>query len=245
MRDQLGADLDGTLQRIAELGYREVETAGFDGTTVDIVGRALKRHGLRVPSMHAGYDSLREDLDAVVADAMTLGAAFVVCPSIDAEARRTVDDWKRVCQALGRAGRAVRRHGLTLAYHNHDFEFVALDRGTIPFQLLVGETDPSEVKLELDVYWLAVAGLDPVQSLRDSKDRLVLVHLKDRAADGSTAELGAGVLDIESIVRAALAVGARHLFVEQDESSNPMHSIATSLRFLERLPADVRPRSRD
>jgi sugar phosphate isomerase/epimerase len=202
----------------------------------------LKQHGLRAPSMHAGYDTLRDDLDAAVEDARTLGATFIVCPSIDAEQRRTADDWKRVCQALNAIGRAVRRHGITLAYHNHDFEFVAFEDGMTPFQLMMRETDPAEVKLELDVYWLAKAGLDPVQGLIDSKDRVVLVHLKDRAADGSTAELGAGNLAFEPIVRAALQVGVRHLFVEQDDSPDPLQSVTNSLRFLERLPPDVRPR---
>lgn len=248
VRDQLGADLDGTLRRIADMGYLEVETAGFVGATVDIIWSKLRQHALSAPSMHAGYDDLQRNLDAVVRDAVTLGSRFIVCPSIDADQRRTADDWKRVCRTLNRIGRAVRRHGMTLAYHNHDFEFAPFDNRsddrTTPFQLMMRETDPEDVKLELDVYWLAKAGLNPVRSLREARDRLVLVHLKDMAADGSTVELGAGVLDLESIVRTALLVGARRLFVEQDESPNPLQSIATSLEFLQRLPLDVRPRWR-
>ena len=130
-----------------------------------------------------------------------------------------------------------------LAYHNHDFEFIPFGDGTTPFQLLMTETDPRDVKLELDVYWVAKAGQDPVQYLKDGQDRIVLVHLKDLASDGSTAEVGGGVLDFERIVRTALLAGVKHLFVEQDTSADPLASIGTSLRFLERLPADVRPQS--
>lgn len=244
VRHQLGADLDGTLRTIAEIGYLEVETAGFAGATADVVRNKLRQHALSAPSMHAGYDDLQRNLDGVVKDATTLGSRFIVCPSIDADQRRTADDWKRVCRTLNGIGRTVRRHGLTLAYHNHDFEFAPFEDRTTPFQLMMRETDPEDVKLELDVYWLAKAGLNPVQSLTNARDRVVLVHLKDMAADGSTVELGAGALDLESIVRAALLVGTRCLFVEQDESQNPLRSIATSLKFLQRLPLDVRPRWR-
>lgn len=244
VRGPLGADLDGTLRRVAEVGYQEVETAGLAGMTARAMHDSLQRYGLRAPSMHAGYDTLRDDLDTVVEEARTLGADFVVCPSIDAEQRRTADDWKRACQTLNGIGRAVRRHGMTLAYHNHDFEFVPFEGGATPFQLMMRETDSGGVKLELDVYWLAKAGLNPVQCLIDAKDRVVLVHLKDMAADGSTAELGAGSLAFEPIVRTALQVGVRHLFVEQDESTDPLQSVTSSLRFLERLPPDIRPRSR-
>lgn len=244
VRDQLGADLDGTLRRVASMGYLEVETAGFVGTTAAIIRSRLRQHALSAPSMHAGYDNLQRNLDAVVKDAATLGSRFIVCPSIDADQRRTADDWKRVCQTLNEIGRAVRSHGMALAYHNHDFEFAPFGDRTTPFQVMMRETDPTDVKLELDVYWLAKAGLDPVQSLMNARDRVVLVHLKDMAADGATVELGAGTLSFEPIIRAALRVGAKLLFVEQDDSPDPMQSIATSLKFLQRLPLDVRPRWR-
>jgi sugar phosphate isomerase/epimerase len=98
------------------------------------------------------------------------------------------------------------------------------------------ETDPRDVKIELDVYWVAKAGLDPVQLLKNGADRIVLAHLKDRGADGSMVEVGSGILFMEHIVRTALVVGVRHLFVEQDDPANALASIATSFRFLETLP---------
>lgn len=238
VRDALAADREGTLKRVADIGYREVELAGLAGATVPDMKASLERYGLDVPSMHAGYDRLRDDLDSVLAEARALGARFVVCSSADA---RTVDDWKGVCRTLNGAGRIARRHGFELAYHNHDFEFVAFADGTTPFDLLMTETEPRDVGLELDVYWLAKAGLDPVRCLREGQGRVSLVHLKDLAADGSTAELGGGVLDIERIIRTALSVGVRHLFVEQDTSPDALASIRASFRFLERLPAEVRP----
>ena len=244
VRDALAADIDGTLKTVAAIGYREVELAGLPGVTAEAMHASLKRHGLDAPSMHAGYDGLRRDFDAVLEEARILGATCLVCPSVEADERRTAEDWKRVCQTLNRIGQVVRSRGLLLAYHNHDFEFVPFSDGTTPFRLLMTETDPSNVKLELDVYWVAKAGLDPVQCLKDGQHRILLAHLKDLGSDGSTAEVGRGVLDFEQIVRTALLIGVKHLFVEQDTSADPLASIATSLRFLERLPADVRPQSK-
>ncbi|MDP2378507.1 sugar phosphate isomerase/epimerase [Reyranella sp.] len=242
VRDALAADPDGTLRRVADTGYREVELAGLAGMTAAAFQQRLKRHGLAVPSIHVGYDNLRGDLGGIVREAFAFGTSFVVCPSIDAEERRTADDWKRVCRTLAQAGRAVRSHGLTLAYHNRDYEFVLFADGATPFDLLLRETDPEDVKLELDVYWAARGGLDPVRCLRDNASRIALLHLKDLGQNGATVELGAGVLAMEPIVRAALAIGTKHMFVEQDDSADPMRSIGISLKFLEGLPADVRPR---
>lgn len=244
VRDALSADPDGTLRQVAQLGYREVEPGGLAGMTVTEFQARLKRHGLAVPSIHAGYDGLRDDLDGVLREARLFGASFVACPSVDAEERRTADDWKRVCRTLARAGRTLRGHGLTLAYHNHDYEFVPFAGGATPFDLLLRETDPEDVKLELDVYWAAKGGLDPVRCLRDNAGRVALLHLKDLGRDGATVELGAGVLAMEQIVRTALAIGAKHLFVEQDDSTDPLRSVAVSLAFLKGLPADLRPRPR-
>ena len=242
VRDSLAADPDGTLRRVADAGYREVELAGLAGMTATAFQEKLKRHGLAVPSIHAGYDNLHRDFDGIVREARIFGASFIVCPSVDAEERRTADDWKRVCQTLARAGRAARRHGLTLAYHNHDYEFAPYADGATPFDLLLRETDLIDVKLELDVYWVAKGGLDPVRCLRDNAGRIALVHLKDMGRNGATVELGAGLLAIEQIVRAALTIGTKHLFVEQDDSADPLHSIGASLKFLEGLPSDLRPR---
>jgi sugar phosphate isomerase/epimerase len=244
VRDALGSDLEGTLRHIADVGYREVELAGLPGVTAQAMRASLQRYGLDAPSMHTSYDRLRGDLPAVLAEARALGANHLVCPSVDAGQRTTAGDWKRVCRTLGMIGRAAHGRGLVLAYHNHDFEFVPFDDGTTPFRLLMTETDPREVKLELDVYWVAKAGQDPLQYLKNGRDRIQLVHLKDLARDGSTAEIGGGVLDFEQIIRTALLNGAKHLFVEQDSSPDPLASIVASVRFLERLPADVRPQPR-
>jgi sugar phosphate isomerase/epimerase len=237
VRDALAVDWEATLRRVAEIGYREVEFAGLPGVSAQAMRASLQRYGLEAPSMHASYERLRGDFSSVVDEARTLGARYLVCPSVDAEERRTAGDWKRVCRTLNTIGQAARSHGFVLAYHNHDFEFMPFDDGTTPFGLMMAETDPRDVKLELDVYWVAKAGLDPVQYLQEGENRILLVHLKDLASDGSTAEVGRGVLDFERIIQTALLIGVKHFFVEQDDSADPLASIGSSFRFLERLRA--------
>jgi sugar phosphate isomerase/epimerase len=237
VRDALAVDWEATLRRVADIGYREVELAGLPGVSAQAVRASLQRYGLEAPSIHASYERLRGDFSSVVDEARTLGARYLVCPSVDAEERRTAGDWKRVCRTLNTIGQAARSRGVVLAYHNHDFEFMPFDDGTTPFGLMMAETGPRDVKLELDVYWVAKAGLDPVQYLQEGENRILLVHLKDLASDGSTAEVGRGVLDFERIIQTALLIGVKHLFVEQDDSADPLASIGSSFRFLERLRA--------
>src|SRR5262249_3254664 len=232
VRNLLGADMTGALRSVAEIGYREVELAGFARGEAGAVQERLKQHNLDVPSMHANYGRLCADFDEVLEEAHLLGATFIVCPWIDAQERRTADDWMGVCRTLNRLGKAARSHGITLAYHNHDFEFVPVAGGATPFDLMVRETDAGDVKIELDVYWAAKAGRNPVRCLEENEDRIVLVHLKDMAADGSITELGAGVLPVEQIIRAALSGSVKHLFVEQDDPPDPLRSILASLQFL-------------
>src|SRR5262245_24763073 len=136
VRDALRADLDGTLRRITDVGYREVELDGFAGVRPGVLREKLRQYGMDVPSIHAGYESLRDDLDGVLDEARLFEASFLVCPFVDARERRTTADWKRVCRTLNWAGRYVRNRGYTLAYHNHDYEFVALADGATPFDLL-------------------------------------------------------------------------------------------------------------
>ena len=106
VRDALGADLESTLRSVADVGYREVELAGLPGVTAQAMRASLQRYGLDAPSMHASYDRLRGDFASVLEEARTLGANYLVCPSVDAEERKTAEDWKRVCQTLNRIGRS-------------------------------------------------------------------------------------------------------------------------------------------
>ena len=234
VRDLLKADFEGTLRHVAHLGYREVEFAGILGANVRRTRELLRDLGLAAPSLHLDYVSLRDNAGPSFDVAHVLGSRFVVCPWLDQSERQTADDWKRICDNLNTIGELAARSGLTLAYHNHDFEFANLAGGIQPYDVLLGRTDERFVKFELDVYWASKGHLDPAYVLKAHPSRFRLVHLKDMAKDGSTIEIGSGTLDFAKIIDASFQSGVRHVFVEQDVSADPLRSIETSIGFLRR-----------
>jgi sugar phosphate isomerase/epimerase len=232
VRDLLSTDFEGTMREIARLGYQEVEFAGVLGPNLKQTRNLLRQLGLRAPSLHIDYNSLRNNAGASFKTAAALAAQFVVCPSLDQSERQTADDWKRACEDLNSLGELATDSGLTLAYHNHDFEFLKLPDGVRPFDLLLAHTDERLVKFELDVYWAKKGNVDPVAYLKAHKSRFRLVHLKDMAPDGSITEIGNGTIDFGAIIAAATAGGVRHFFVEYDNPSDPIKTIKTSIAYL-------------
>lgn len=235
VRDLLERDFEGTLAAVAGLGYRQVEFAGIAGPSPRQTLGILKRHGLVAPSSHVGgYETLEADLPQFLRDANEREQQFIVCGYIDERWRRSLDDWKRIGQTFNAAAAQARKAGLGFAYHNHDFEFVPMD-GQIPYDVLLAETDPALVRMEMDLYWMAKAKRDPVSCFQRYPGRFPLVHLKDMARDGAITEVGAGVIDFKRVLGHAALAGISHYFVEQDNPDHPMASIETSLRYLQQL----------
>ena len=234
VRTLLERDFEGTLAKIAALGYRKVEFAGLYGPSIAETRAMLDRQGLAAPSGHVSYDKLDRDLPGALQTANLLGQKFIVCPSVDEGLRRTLDDWKRTCGRFNRIGAQAKVAGLGFAYHNHDVEFRPLD-GQIPYDVLLGETDLGLVRLEIDLYWMAKAGRDPVDYFRKYPGRFPLLHLKDKAQDGSIVDLGQGTIDFQRILDHAGLAGMAYCFVEHDRPADPLRSIETSLRYLRQL----------
>lgn len=235
VRSLLERDYPGTLARVAALGFREVEFAGlYPSPSAAETRSMLDRHGLSAPSGHAEYEALARDPGAELQKANELGQRFVVCPSVDEHHRRTLDDWKRIARDFNRIGEQARRAGLTFAYHNHDFEFRPV-AGQVPYDLLLAETDPALVRLEMDFYWMARAGKDPLAYFREYPGRFPLVHLKDMSADSSIVEVGSGTIDFGRLLAEAKHAGIVHAFIEHDDPADPMKSAEASLRYVRGL----------
>jgi sugar phosphate isomerase/epimerase len=236
VRDALAKDFDGTLARIAAIGYRDVEFAGYVGRRPEEVSATLERHGLRAPSAHIPLDDLRNRWSAVVDAAHVIDHDFVVVPWLAEQERRTITDYERLAEFLNRAGRAARQADLRLAYHNHDFEFTPLG-GRIPYDLLLDRTDPEAVEFEMDLYWVTKAGHDPVAYFDRYPDRFPLVHVKDSAGPPAhrMTEVGRGTIDFRRILAQRKQAGIEHAFVELDESADPLDSIRVSYEYLSRL----------
>ncbi len=234
VRHQMEKDLEGTIARVAATGYREVEFAGYFGKSPRDVRALLDHHGLSSPSSHVSLapDQWRAALDA----APVVGHRYLVIAWIPAEERHTLDDYKRWAERLNRAATEAKAAGLQLAYHNHDFEFVPLD-GKLPYDVLLTETDPKLVQLEMDLYWIVKGGQDPLAYFARWPGRFPMVHVKDSAGppDHKMAAVGAGKIDFRKIFVQSDQAGIRHYFVEHDNPDDPFASIRASYDYLQRL----------
>jgi sugar phosphate isomerase/epimerase len=234
IRGLLKQDFEGTLTRIAAIGYREVEFTGYQDHTPREVRAVLDRHGLDAPSAHVPFESLEDGWDVVLQAARIVGHRYVVVAWIPQDRRRSLDDWKRIGERFNRAATACRAAGLQFAYHNHSYEFEALE-GRLPYDVLVEGTDAGLVQLELDFFWATKGGADPLVYFARFPDRFPLVHVKDMTAGGDMVDVGKGVIDWRRLFARRAEAGIRHYFVEHDEPPEPLASIRTSYQYLRRL----------
>ncbi len=230
VREETKHDFAGTLQRVAQIGYAGVEFAGYGNLTSSEMSALLAETGLIATSTHLSLAALDgPQLSASLQYCQDIGCTFIVLPSLPKEWRMQ-EGVKVLAPRLNAIGRQCQEHGITFAYHNHDFEFASED-GVYLLDYLLQATDPALVKIELDVYWAAYAGVDPVSYLQKLADRVVLIHLKDMAADRSMAEVGKGILNMQEICAFAQARGLWGI-VEHDHPQIPsLESAQISLEY--------------
>ena len=235
VRGLMTDDLAGTLQAVAATGYRAVELAALPEIAPRTLAGLLDDSGLRVVASHEGIERLRDDVMAVADRLGEVGCPRVIVPWMPEEDRQTGDDVRRFASELGGFARQLGRHGIGLGYHNHAFEFAALD-GTTVWEILLAELPP-EIEIELDVYWAAFGGRDPVAEIRAAADRVRLLHMKDRASgpDPHDAPAGEGTLPFEEIVEAGRVAGVEWDIVEQDVPRDPLVDVDSAFRFLQSL----------
>lgn len=234
LRDLMGADVARTLERVAAIGYREVEFAGYFGESPGRLRLVLDAVGLAAPSAHVSLEELSDDSARVLDSAEAIGHRYLVVPSLAPGDRATLDDFRRVAARLNQAGEAAAARGLHVAYHNHDFELATLE-GRRPYDVLLQETDPRLVAFEMDFYWMVNGGADPLAYFARHPGRFHLCHAKDRGRRGAMADVGAGRIDFRALLAAGGAAGLRHVYVEHDHPADPLASVRASYRYLAAL----------
>jgi sugar phosphate isomerase/epimerase len=236
LRNESAEDFTGTLKKVAELGYEGVELAGYGDVKPVELRRVLDDLGLKAASSHIPLSELRNDSAKVIDAQKELGSKYVVCPYLEPE-ERTESDYFNLIDDLNEIGEKCAVEGLTLCYHNHDFELTALINGRPVLETILQETNPEWVKAEFDIYWLTFAGERPAEWLERYKDRSPLVHLKDMTTDGERffAELGSGGVDLDSVLAFGDAGSVDWWIVEQDECrDSPIRSVQRSLEYLKK-----------
>jgi sugar phosphate isomerase/epimerase len=236
VRRALQADFEGTIAKVAGIGYDEVEFAGYFDRPPREIRRILDEHGLRAPAAHVSRSALVERMDETLEAARAIGHRYLIISWIDEAERSTLDDWKRLAQDFNRIGERCRAAGFQFAFHNHDFEFVPI-RGRVPYDLLLAETDPALVQLEIDLYWMTRGGRDPLDYFARYPGRTPLVHVKDSAGPPlhRMVDVGRGVIDFARIFARSRQAGTRHYFVEHDQPADAFASIRASYRYLRNL----------
>jgi sugar phosphate isomerase/epimerase len=222
VRDIFAKDPVGTLEKIAGIGYREVEYGGggYDAMDHAMLRSAMDRLGLRAPSVHIGYDALLRKFDQSVTMAKALGADTVVLPYMTDE-HRTEQGWQAALPNFNRFAADLKKAGLGFAYHNHNFEFTNKPGGTSLYDRFLKETDPALVKIELDLYWVAYAGENPAALIDRLTGRIYAYHVKDMRADRSMAAVGQGTIDFSALFKLKGSAGVRHFYVENDQAPAP------------------------
>jgi sugar phosphate isomerase/epimerase len=252
VRAAMARDVAGTLKSVAAMGYEEFETYGFDpegiryyGLSASDFGQRLRDLNLTTPSGHydlnrytsSSVDDLKRYVDRCVLGAQALGQTYITWPLLG-EADRTIEKFKMVAGRLNLLGEHLKKAKLQLAYHNHDFEFLD-QNGQTGYDIILKETDPALVKLQMDLYWVAHGSkLSPNEWFKRAPGRFVMWHVKDmHKTSRDYTELGNGSIDFTRIWPDASLAGLKHFFVEQggNFTHDPLRSVADSAEYVKRV----------
>ncbi len=246
VRGDMQKDPRGTLSKVAAMGYKEVETFGYNGKYWGLTGAelaaTLKSLGLSSPSGHyyaAGSfykDNWMDQFKSAIDDLKKVGQDYYVVPWMEETYRKSLDTYKKLAGDFNKAAEYARSSGVEFVYHNHDFEFKEID-GQTGYDILLKQTDPKLVKFESDLYWMSYAGKDPIQIFTADPGRFPLWHLKDmdNTSRKSFTEVGNGVIDFKKIFSSAKIAGMKHFYVEQDICPGPpLESIEKSITYIKK-----------
>lgn len=244
LRDQFKKDVGQTLDQVRAFGITNVELAGTYGVAPEKFKEQLDARGLKAISAHFPYEQCRDDIEGVAREAKLLGVEYAGCAWIPHQDPFDEKTCREAAAVFNRAGEALAKHGIKFFYHTHGYEFLPYRDGTL-FDLLMAETKPEYVRIEMDVYWIVNPGQDPVKLLEKYGKRFELMHVKDMkrgTPSGFTGHsdvtnnvaLGEGIIDWPSVFRAAKKAGVKWYFNE-DESPTSVEQIPQSLRYLEKL----------
>lgn len=235
VRSEMKLDFEGTLKKIAAQGYDEIEFAGLFDRDPKEVRRLVENLGMKIVSSHIDSERLKNDPAGAIKETKLLGAKYLVLAWFPPEQRRTLQDWKNWVILMNRVGEMCRGEKIQFLYHNHDFEFQAVE-GVVPFDLLLDTVDRRYVAFELDLYWLKLAGRDPEPLFAKYPKGFPLSHIKDMSkTDQAMTDVGDGRINFAGIFKQSKVSGMRHHFVEHDAAKKPFETLERSINYLRGL----------
>lgn len=240
-RTQFSEDVPGTLDMIKEMGITNIEFSNLFGYSPEEMRAMLDERGMVCTSYGVGYDALVNNTEEVAEAAQTLGARFVRVAWIPHDGEFAIDHARRAINDFTEAGKKLAEYGIRFAYHNHGIEFRPYGDGTL-FDYMVQNSDPEYVNFQMDTFWVAHPGHDPVELLRKYPDRFLLVHMKDlrndathnysgRAPGGYDVPLGTGQIDFEEFLRVAQNSAIEYFYIE-DETEDVVNRVPKSREYI-------------
>jgi sugar phosphate isomerase/epimerase len=221
-----------------EAGFKNVEIVGTHDLSAKQMQALLAKNQLKVTSSHVQLSALENSYAQTLAFNKAVGNKTLIVPWIEAEDRPTNSQgWIDYAKRLDGLGATLRKDGMQLGYHNHNFEMKKYD-GVTALEIIMNHTQPNNLKLEMDAAWVSRGGQDPVRFLKEYPSRIYAIHAKDNAAIGirddemNFAPLGEGLLDWQTILPAAKASGVKLFIIEHDKPNDPWSIITTSLHNL-------------
>jgi sugar phosphate isomerase/epimerase len=214
LRDKCEENLEDVFKEVSNAGYDGVEFYSFYDIAAEEMKSSLKNYGLKSAGTHTSVDMLKNNLDDLIRYNYIIESQFVGLGYFTGESR---DEWLRLCEILEKAGERLRENGLKLLYHNHAHEFTNKYDGLMAEEIILGNTSPENVSLELDCYWVTFAGLDPKEYLKNNMNRVKTIHLKDMDEDKKMTEVGNGIIDCPGLYNICSEAGLSWVIIEQDE----------------------------
>ncbi len=273
----LDEDFLAGIQMLSRMGYKEIELfgpypfsveaakeswaavgsmLGFDGSgyfglDAERVKEIMNEHGMTIPSVHTDLGTLEQNMAQLAEASEVLGFTYVCLPAIPENARKSLDDYKLIADRFNAIGDQANSYGLKFAYHNHGYGLQGVE-GIIPLDMIFQRTDSDKVFFEMDIFWTAGGGADPIEYLKKYSGRYRLLHIKDMTqevtfrGDGGSADqwmelfpymtsAGEGVMDLKGIIAEAERGGVEHFLVEQDLVTDPQVALKKSIDYLARL----------
>ncbi|WP_127495603.1 sugar phosphate isomerase/epimerase family protein [Paenibacillus glycanilyticus] len=237
LREETAQDFEGTLRKVAAMGYEGVEFAGYGDIPAEQMKALLDELNLVAIGNHVPLVNLETKIDEEIAYLTTIGAKYAICPWLPAEVR-DADAWKKHLVNFAEYGKRFQEAGIVFCYHNHEFEFEVEIDGQVVFDKLYETVGADLLQVEMDLGWVQYAGRDVLEYISKYAGRLPLVHLKDfvkntEKAEIDTVELGRGDLDLLPLIKQSEQADVKWLIVEQDRCANPpLQSVEESINWL-------------
>ena len=242
LRDDFPKDPKGVLKKVADYGYKQVESfegpkGMFWGMTNTEFKSYLDSLGMTIVSSHC---DITKDFERKANEAAAIGMSYLICPWLGPQ--KTLDEFKKKAELFNKCGETCKKAGIRFAYHNHDYSFVPLE-GQMPQDVMMQNTDASTVDYEMDIYWVVTAGQDPIAWLKKYPNRFTLSHVKDRKKNVAATEkdasvvVGTGSINWKEVLKEAKKQGMKYYIVEQEkyEGTTPLDAVKADAEYMKNL----------